>query len=153
MSEVLNFFNEKKKSMSKFSKEALKLLLKYGIGCVPEERREEVEHAIKTSNFAEDSVKGLLPTAYLALSNRKTEEKDVRRYFFQTHNILAEKMNKKECCVFVAKVLKSYGSECEVVYEGKVERVKCLDRFKDGDFIVVHAGYAVEKYDKNLHTW
>jgi hypothetical protein len=142
--------------MKKFSKEALLLLARYGIGCAPVGKREELEEMIKKGSCNEELLKLLFPTAYTAIvkscKGLKTEE-DVRKYFLLTHNKFVQKAGREDCSVYLAEVEKCYGRECEVVHEKGVERAKCFEELKEGDLVLVHLGYVVEKYDKNLHTW
>ena len=142
--------------MSSFSDKALFLLARYGIGCAPAEKREELEKAIKEGKCDEDLLKLLFPTAYTAIlksSKGLTTEEDVRKYFIITHNKFVQKAGRAECSVYLAEVEKCYGKECDVVHEKGRERVKCFEELREGDLVLVHLGYAVEKYDKNLHAW
>jgi hypothetical protein len=142
--------------MRKFSEKALILLAKYGIGCAPIEKRKELEEAIRGGKCNEDLLKFLFPTAYTALTKTSKDlisEEDVRNYFLITHNKLAQKTGKPYCSVYLAKVEKFYGEECEIVSEKGKEKVKCFEHLKVGDLVLVHLGYVVEKYDKNLHAW
>jgi hypothetical protein len=143
-------------TMSRFSEKALVLLARYGIGCAPPEKKEELEKMIEESRCDEEFLKFLFPTAYTSIVKNSKDiitEEDVRKYFLFTHNKFAQKAGKEFCSVYLAEVEKCYRKECEVVHEKGRERIKCFDQLKPGDLVLVHLGYAVEKYDKNLHTW
>lgn len=143
--------------MGRFLKEALILTLKYGIGCVAEEGRKKAREAILSGNCAEELVKELLPEAYENLKSLvqhgEIKENHVRKYFLDLHTKIANITGKMNCSVFKAKVIKSYGDECVIVYDNRAERVKSLEKFNVGDVVIVHRGYVVEKYDENLHAW
>ncbi|MEM7822133.1 MAG: hypothetical protein QXI23_01420 [Candidatus Aenigmatarchaeota archaeon] len=141
--------------MAKFSQEALKLILRYGMGCIPEEKREKAKEAI-FENCTEELVKELLPEACQnleALVPNEIKENHVRKYFLDLHTKIASITEKMNCTAFKAKIIKSYGDECVVVYNNRTEKVKCLEKFDVGDVVIVHRSYVVEKYDENLHAW
>jgi len=101
-------------------------------------------------------LKLLFPTAYTAiLKNSKglVTEEDVRKYFILTHNKFVREAGRAECSVYLAEVEKCYGEECEVEHERGREKVKCFEKLEEGELVLVHLGYVVEKYDKNIHTW
>jgi len=73
--------------MAKFSQEALKLILRYGMGCIPEEKREKAKEAI-FGNCTEELVKELLPEACQnleALVPNEIKENHVRGWHIQKH--------------------------------------------------------------------
>lgn len=155
-----------------FSEKASLLLAKYAIGCLTDRRedpklitgedldskKKKLEEMIRNGDCDEALIKDLFPIPYniipkTAKDPKRITEEDIRKYFLNDHNNFVKEMGKEECAVRLATVVKCYGQECDVEHDNKIERVKCFDELKKGDPVLVHLGYAVEKYDENLHTW